>query len=182
MRVTGVPTNDVLNVRSGPGTGNSIVGALANGDSVRMLGCQDVGSSRWCEIEMMTDMRERGWVNARYLSGQTGQATQLPSASRVQRVRFPSGGTGTELTDQLAAGTSVTYVLGARNGQNLYFRLAASGPNMSWRLINPDGSLLDRGTPSKEYRGQLFRSGDHRIEVANGGNRPEAFNVIFGIR
>ncbi len=67
MRVTGVPTNDVLNVRNGPGTGNRIVGALANGDSVRMLGCQGVGASRWCEIEMMTDMRERGWVNARFL-------------------------------------------------------------------------------------------------------------------
>ncbi len=67
-RVTGVPTNDVLNVRSGPGTGNRIVGALANGDNVRMLGCQSVGSARWCEIEMQSDMRERGWVNARYLN------------------------------------------------------------------------------------------------------------------
>lgn len=67
MRVTGVASDDVLNVRSGPGTGNRIVGALANGDSVRSLGCEDVGGSRWCQIEMMTDMRERGWVNARYL-------------------------------------------------------------------------------------------------------------------
>jgi hypothetical protein len=67
MRVTGVASDDVLNVRSGPGTGNRIVGALANGDSVRILGCEEAGRSRWCEIEMMTDMRERGWVNARYL-------------------------------------------------------------------------------------------------------------------
>lgn len=67
VRVAGVPANDVLNVRSGPGTGNRIVGALANGDNVRMLGCQNVGSARWCEIEMQSDMRERGWVNARYL-------------------------------------------------------------------------------------------------------------------
>jgi len=67
MRVTGVASNDVLNVRSAPGTGNRIVGALANGDSVRILDCEDVGGSRWCQIEMMTDMRERGWVNARYL-------------------------------------------------------------------------------------------------------------------
>lgn len=67
MRVTGVPANDVLNVRSGPGTGNRIVGALTNGDNVRMLGCQNVGAARWCEIEMQSDMRERGWVNARYL-------------------------------------------------------------------------------------------------------------------
>jgi hypothetical protein len=76
--VTGVPASDVLNVRSGPGTGNSIVGALANGDIVRVLGCEAVGASRWCEIEMMTDMRERGWVNARYLTGGVASATPLP--------------------------------------------------------------------------------------------------------
>jgi hypothetical protein len=52
---------------SGAGTGNRVVGALANGDSVRILGCEDVGNSRWCEVEMMTDMRGRGWVNAGYL-------------------------------------------------------------------------------------------------------------------
>ncbi|MDU8911660.1 SH3 domain-containing protein [Aestuariicoccus sp. MJ-SS9] len=67
MRVAGVPDNDLLNVRSGPGAGNAIVGALGNDDRVRRLGCEDVGSARWCEIEMQTDMRERGWVNARYL-------------------------------------------------------------------------------------------------------------------
>ncbi|EPX84982.1 putative hypothetical Gifsy-1 prophage protein [Salipiger mucosus DSM 16094] len=67
VSVTGVPSGDLLNVRAGPGTGNRIVGALANGDRVRRLRCETHGSSRWCEIEMMTDMRERGWVNARYL-------------------------------------------------------------------------------------------------------------------
>ena len=67
-QVTGVPTNDILNVRSGPGADYRIVGALGNGDSVRNLGCQAKGNSTWCEIEMMTDMRERGWVNARYLN------------------------------------------------------------------------------------------------------------------
>ena len=80
--VTGVPANDVLNVRSGPGTGNRIVGALANGDTVRMLGCQNVGSARWCEIEMMTEMRERGWVNARYLTG-GGEARPRPPATQL---------------------------------------------------------------------------------------------------
>lgn len=69
VQVKGVPANDVLNVRSGPGTGYRIVGALGNGSQVRKLGCQSQGNSRWCEIEMLTDMRERGWVNARYLAG-----------------------------------------------------------------------------------------------------------------
>ncbi|MFZ7093876.1 SH3 domain-containing protein, partial [Primorskyibacter sp. 2E233] len=75
--VTGVASNDVLNVRGGPGTKYKIVGALANGDQVRKLRCEKHGSSTWCEIEMMTDMHERGWVNARYLTG--GSATHLPS-------------------------------------------------------------------------------------------------------
>lgn len=68
VQVTGVPANDILNVRSGPGADYRIVGALGNGSQVRKLGCQHQGNSRWCEIEMMTDMRERGWVNARYLT------------------------------------------------------------------------------------------------------------------
>jgi hypothetical protein len=65
--VTGVAADDVLNVRSGPGINHGIVGALGNGDQVRKLGCESHGNARWCQIEMMTDMRERGWVNARYL-------------------------------------------------------------------------------------------------------------------
>ncbi|WP_236638249.1 SH3 domain-containing protein [Mangrovicoccus ximenensis] len=65
--VTGVPAGDILNVRSGPGTGHGITGALGNGSQVRVLDCRDIGGARWCEIEMQSDMRERGWVNARYL-------------------------------------------------------------------------------------------------------------------
>ena len=75
-QVRGVPANDVLNVRSGPGTNHRIVGALGNGDELRNLGCESQGNARWCQIEMMTDMRERGWVNARYLNG-----TRTPSGS-----------------------------------------------------------------------------------------------------
>lgn len=67
MRVTGVSSGDLLNVRSGPSTNYRIIGKLGNGDRVRRLSCQKQGNSRWCEIEMMTDMRGRGWVNARYL-------------------------------------------------------------------------------------------------------------------
>lgn len=67
VEVSGVPSNNVLNVRSGPGTGNQVVGALANGDEVRELECREVGGSRWCRIQMLDEMRSEGWVNARYL-------------------------------------------------------------------------------------------------------------------
>lgn len=75
LRVTGVPSNDILNVRRGPSARSAIVGALANGDRVRNLGCRAEGGSRWCRIQMLDDMRSEGWVNARYLSGDTGASS-----------------------------------------------------------------------------------------------------------
>jgi uncharacterized protein len=81
VRVTGVASNDVLNVRSGPGPNYRVVGALGNGDRVRRLNCQNQGSSRWCQIEMMTDMRERGWVNVRFLSGSGGSSSSQPGGA-----------------------------------------------------------------------------------------------------
>ena len=156
---------------------------MGNGDRVRLLGCRMNGSTEWCEIEMMTDMRERGWVSARYLSRSEASA---PAASGVstseERVRFASGTTGAEYADQLMPGASKRYVLGAQSGQNLYFRLAANGPGMSYQIFNPDGSfLLDQMTGDQEYRGQLWQSGDHVIEVINRANGAQSFNVIFGI-
>ena len=81
MQVTGVAANDVLNVRSGAGTNFRIVGALGNGDTVRNLGCERQTNSRWCEIEMMTDMRERGWVNARFLTAGSASSGSIDGLS-----------------------------------------------------------------------------------------------------
>lgn len=186
IRVTGVVSNDVLNVRSGPGMNNDIVGALANGDQVRSLRCETQGSTRWCEIEMQTDMRERGWVNARYLTG--GGAVEKPSpppameagGTRTVQVRFPSGSTGTELRDQIAPGDSIRFVLNARNGQNLYTRVAGDG--LTYQIFLPNGRfLLDQMSSAREYRGQLFMSGDHVIEVINRTNEAQSFNIIMSV-
>jgi hypothetical protein len=65
----------------------------------------------------------------------------------------------------------------------LYFRLAANAPGLSYKIFNPDGSLLLGETnAAQEYRGQLWQSGDHKIEVKNLSNRQQSFNVIFGVR
>ncbi len=181
VTIAGVPENDLLNVRNGPGTGYDIVGALGNDDRVVNLGCQPVDGGTWCEIEMLTDMRERGWINARYIAAQGNAPAQLPDAARVVRVQFNAGTSGTEFTDELGPGTSVTYVLGASAGQDLYFRLATDANGVSWRLYNPDGSLLDEGAPSKAYRGELWQTGDHKVEVINRAGGLQRFNVIFGI-
>ena len=65
--VTGLAANDTLNVRTGAGIGNSVIGAFGNGDRVRNLGCAMNGSTRWCRGEMPGDQPVRGWVAGRYL-------------------------------------------------------------------------------------------------------------------
>ena len=66
-RVARLTPGDTLNVRAAPGAGSRKIGELANGERVRNLGCHMVGSSKWCRIEVGTDMRFIGWVNGRYL-------------------------------------------------------------------------------------------------------------------
>jgi uncharacterized protein YraI len=186
-RVTGLAPGGLLNVRSGPGTSYRVTGVLGNGDTVRSLGCESGAGGRWCRIQMMTDMRETGWVSAGYLSG--GAVAQLPSPppaagvgqTTTVRVRFPVGASGTELTETLAPGGSRRYLLGGRNGQMLSFRLAAGGPDMSWQIFNPDGSLMDRASSARDYRGSLWQSGDHVVEVINRSDRTQSYTVFFGI-
>jgi hypothetical protein len=65
-RVTGVRDDDVLNVRDGPGVGNSIVGTIpADGTGVQVTGpILFVGPSRWVPVVYQGTV---GWVNFRLL-------------------------------------------------------------------------------------------------------------------
>jgi hypothetical protein len=103
-------------------------------------------------------------------------------ASGTERVAFASGTSGAQLTGSLLPQESRRYILGARNGQVLYVRLAANGPNMTYVIYNPAGSvLLDEVSAAQEYRGQLWQSGDHIVEVYNMSNGAQSHHVMFGI-
>ena len=110
-----------------------------------------------------------------------GSGTEGGGTQTVQ-VQFPSGSSGTELSGTVAPGGSLRYVLGARNGQNLYVRVAPRSGRLEYEIFNPDGSLLlDLINTNREYRGQLWQSGNHVVEVVNRGGQTIDFNVIFGI-
>ena len=177
-------------------------------DQIRRVGGPDAQaglellSSEFSQAGTMARFRDAGgtvWECIGYSNGAVGDLRVVNAAddgggamagagsrpdfvSGVQEVRFPAGSTGTELRQALAAGDSTVYTLTARDGQSLYFRLAADGPGMSYQIFNPDGSfLLDMMSSDRPYRGQLWQSGTHRIEVVNRGSGPQTFNVIFGI-
>lgn len=179
-------------------------------DKLRAVGGPDaraggeVLSSEFSEAATLVMLRDAGgtvWRCLAYSDGTVGELSVSQAAddgggamagapaqsggeptTASERVHFDRGSTGTELTGTLAPGSSVRYVLGAKNGQDLYVRVAPKGPGIYYQIFNPDGSfLLDQMTPDKEYRGQLWQSGDHVIEVINRGNRGTSYNVIFGI-
>ena len=185
-----VSVDSRLLVHSRPSTSAPTVAKLPRGTVVENRGCMQAEGRTWCHI---ADGDASGWAAGEFLvesSGPVRAARSTPvmqgggmASHTVERVRFPRGATGTEFTDSLDPGDSRRYILGARNGQFLYFRLAANDPGMTYVIYNPDGSvLLDEMGAQQEYRGQLWQSGDHIVEVFNTGGSAQSYNVIFGIQ
>jgi hypothetical protein len=75
--VTLYVTGSSVNQRSGPSTGNSVMGALTKGTPVRKIGTQ----GGWTQIASPLGT---GWMSSRYLSSQT--PTRLTKAKRGGRI------------------------------------------------------------------------------------------------
>ncbi len=111
-----------------------------------------------------------------------GGAMAGASGSGDKRVVFETGTSGAELTDSLLPQESQRFILGAKAGQMLYVRVAANGPDVTFAIYNPDGSvLLEETGAAQEYRGELWQAGDHVVEVYNMADDAQSYSVIFGI-
>ena len=178
-----------LNLRTGPSAGAAIAGRLAQGQNVRNLGCRMSEGSRWCRVATLADPGVEGWAAGSYLIEGTPEARSLPAPaagaaaqSGQETVRFAAGASGTELSGRLAPGASRRYALGARNGQVLTVEVLPRGTPVEYQIFNPDGSfLLDRMSSGRPYRGELWQSGDHVVEVVNRTNADAGYTVVFGI-
>ena len=184
---------------------NAIDGCI---DQVRKVGGPDaqgggeILSSEFSQAGTLVMLRDSGgtvWRCIGYSDGTVGDLSVDQAAddgggamsggsggeptTTTERVRFQSGSSGAELAGSLTPGSSVRYVLGAKNGQFLYVRVAhQGGPRLDFQIFNPDGSaLLDLISTDREYRGQLWQSGDHVVEVVNRGGATGEYSVIFGI-
>lgn len=100
-QVTGVASDDHLNIRSGPSTQNRVVALAPNGSVFRNLGCRGEGNARWCHLET-PDGRISGWGSGRFLresgapsggtaSGQADVPELHTRHSGEMEVRFASG-------------------------------------------------------------------------------------------
>ena len=174
-------------------------------DGLRATGTPDaqsgeVLSSEFSEAGTLVMLKDAGgtvWRCIAYKDGTLGELLVADAAddgggamagsgsapeTTEQRVQFSGGTSGAELTGSLTPGSSARYVLGAKDGQFLYVRVAPQGAAIDYQIFNPDNSaLLDMMSSDKEYRGQLWQSGDHVIEVINRGSSTATYTVIFGL-
>ncbi|MXN64097.1 SH3 domain-containing protein [Stappia sp. GBMRC 2046] len=65
--VTGVASNDTLNMRAGPGTANRVIAQFPNRSILQNLGCEMHDGQRWCSVAAADRPDLRGWVAGRYL-------------------------------------------------------------------------------------------------------------------
>jgi hypothetical protein len=135
-------------------------------------------------VDFFTD--EQSWPDfanngeSPYNSG--GGAGSGASTSSTERIKFPAGSTSFQFPAQLPPNSSVQYLLGAKNEQFLEVGVYPESGSMDYMILNPDGSvLLDAVPSSQEYRGQLWQSGDHVVEVINRGGETLPFEIYFSI-
>jgi len=85
---------------------------------------------------------------------------------RTEAVHFPRGATGTVLTGRLGSEEGIRYVLGASNGQFLKVSLRPDNPYTYFMIYVPGGDILyESAQAGNEYYGQLYKSGDHVVQV-----------------
>lgn len=105
-KVSGVASDDTLNIRSGPGTSHGVVARAPNGAVFRNLGCRGSGTSRWCHLET-PDGRVTGWASGRFLveSGAPNQGSASGS-NDVPELHLRNSG---EMEVRYANGCTVLY-------------------------------------------------------------------------
>ncbi len=103
MQVTGVEVYDALNLRSGPGISESIIGNIPpNGKQIELTGQQiQLRSSGWVEV---TWNGQVGWVNSRYLTPSSIPAT---SNKMGHHNTHKNRGNPSSAQTQMAAGSHI---------------------------------------------------------------------------
>lgn len=114
---------------------------------------------------------------------QADAARSAPDEADFQeQVQFEKGASSATLSRSIEAGGAFQFALGAKEGQFLTVRVAPQSGSMYYIIRNPDGSVLLDGTDAAtEYKGQLWQSSDHVVEVVNQTSAEASYDIFFGI-
>lgn len=114
-----------LNIRSGPSTAYGVVAKANAGAIMRNLGCQGLGTARWCRLQT-ADGGVTGWAAGRYLV-----ESGAPSASAPPPISQPPA-PGGDFADRNAGGPDWWEVTGVASNDTLKIR---SGPSASAQIV-----------------------------------------------
>jgi uncharacterized protein YraI len=70
VEVSGVAGEEMLKLRSGPGTGYRVIVGLPNGTLLRNHGCDRIGGTPWCKVSLKEVRGLKGYVSGHYLKEQ----------------------------------------------------------------------------------------------------------------
>lgn len=100
LPVVGVEFDDVLNIRSLPGTDGDVVGGVdPTGEVTATGGARDVDGSRWVEVTVDTTT---GWVSARFLASGTGPVEDRTALAIERHAGVPTATSMPELAQVVA--------------------------------------------------------------------------------
>jgi hypothetical protein len=116
------------------------------------------------------------------MAGAAGTVMVARGETAIVTVEFAKGSNGAAYEGSLAPGGSTRYVLGAKANQFLDVRIGDETGPLDYSIWNPDGTaLLDMIPSATPYRGQLWQSGDHVVEIVNRTDRETGYRVEFQI-
>lgn len=147
--ITGTVNADILNVRSGPGTGYSAITQISHGQMVTILDTTTGSGMSWYHIRFAVDgATYTGYVAAEYITLLSADVRTGTVNADILNMRTGPG-TGYTAIAQLVYGTGVTILANA------------SGDGMQWFQI----SVLINGT---EYTGYV--AAEYITETTSSGN------------
>ena len=172
----GTITASALNIRSGPGTGNSIVGKAYKGQTVTILESKD----GWHKVKLSNGTE--GWGSGDYIS--KGSKTSAPAESSTE------SGTGTITASALnirsGAGTGYSVVTKAYKGQtvtliesqNGWYKVKLSNGKVGWGSGDyiKVGSTTTTPAPTPE----TTQSAPSKTESGTGTVTASALNIRSG--
>jgi hypothetical protein len=172
-----------LNVRAAPSAAADLRGRVADGATLRNLGCRMAEGRRWCEIAA-PDGDLAGWVAGDFLVEGVAPGTAAPSEpqTRVETVALDPDTDVTARSGALGPGEAIDYVLGAVVGEVLTVELSAPAQDLHFNVFAPGGHLLydTVGGAGRAWRGQVYAAGDHTVQVYHLGDATADYEIAFG--
>jgi len=184
--VVGVASDDVLNVRSGPGVGHGVVGTIPYyGLDVSVhAGGQEVDGSWWVPVEYQS---VAGWVNNAYLARQVGSTSEAIAARAAQAILALRDRDMRTLANLVHPAEGVRFSpygyvqagAGAPGGQDLVFGAADVAGLWSDPAVYMWGSAAGSGEPIELTFGDYYEQYVYDVDFA----QPDVvgFDVTIGL-